>query len=99
MKLDDIAKVLTGNGDPENGIVFRVVNLEQKMATMEEILVKLRETSTANHALLREMSNGRSQKKILGVDSVTRGKIWLMFSRLITTGIATWLSIDVASKL
>ena len=42
MDLEDVQTILTGNGDPEKGVVFRLVNQEQKMATMEALKVEAR---------------------------------------------------------
>ena len=91
MKIDDIEEILNGNGNPKKGLVFKVASIENDMLNMKGTLYALEKTSSENkvmaienNALLKGMANGKSQKKVLGVSAVTRDKLWLNFSRLMT---------------
>ena len=98
MKLDELSKIVAGNGDLKEGLMWKTEQLEKDMLTMKGTLYALEKTSTENNALLKAMANNKPNKKILGVSPQARERAWIAFSRVITIGIASWLGVDAFVK-
>jgi len=81
--LKDALEMLTGNGSPEKGLVFRTVHLEEKVLSMEDTIESLNTTTLENNVLLKSIAKSESKPKkaVFGISPEMLNKGWMLLIR------------------